>query len=44
MPKSGVKITSNFNPDKLPVKIPCPNEKCDNTISFTIGDVSAGKK
>lgn len=44
MAKSGVKVTSNFNLDKLPMEIPCPNEDCDNTISFTVADVTAGKK
>ncbi len=43
MSKSRVKITSNFDLNKLPLTIPCPNEKCDAKITFNVSDVDAKK-
>jgi transcription elongation factor Elf1 len=43
MPKSRVRITNKLNLSELPMTIPCPNDKCDSSISFKVSDVEAKK-
>ena len=43
MTKSRVKITNNFDVDKLPMTMPCPNDDCESNISFMVSDIEAKK-
>lgn len=43
MPKSRVKITNKLNLSELPMTIPCPNDKCNGSISFKVRDVETKK-
>lgn len=43
MLKSRAKVTNQLNLSELPMTIPCPNDDCDDQISFKVGDVEAKK-